>query len=212
MSAKCEGLSGPLRLQQGPLKRPLNYRGCARDPNCGGRPPCAIRATDPPAAARKLPPPPTARWRLHLPGPSPQSGVLRRRHRGRWETRGLARADAEHGGGADRRGVHGHRRTRSIVEEQIEEASMATAAATPFQLQFDKPIPFQGNGWFTDGQARPLPHLKFYDLHRIREGVRKEGAQKSGQKYLSESDLQNADGHPEIDLAFVLLLPRRSLI
>ncbi|AQK56017.1 Anaphase-promoting complex subunit 4 [Zea mays] len=30
-----------------------------------------------------------------------------------------------------------------MAEEQIEEASMAAAAATPFQLQFDKPIPFQ---------------------------------------------------------------------
>jgi hypothetical protein len=32
---------------------------------------------DPPATARKLQPPPTPRWRLHLPGPSPRSGVLR---------------------------------------------------------------------------------------------------------------------------------------
>ncbi|CAM0146358.1 unnamed protein product [Urochloa decumbens] len=30
-----------------------------------------------------------------------------------------------------------------MVEEQMEEASTAAAAATPFQLQFDKPIPFQ---------------------------------------------------------------------
>jgi len=30
-----------------------------------------------------------------------------------------------------------------MVEEQMEEASTAPAAATPFQLQFDKPIPFQ---------------------------------------------------------------------
>jgi Flp pilus assembly protein TadG len=30
-----------------------------------------------------------------------------------------------------------------MAEEQMEEASTAGAAATPFQLQFDKPIPFQ---------------------------------------------------------------------
>ena len=30
-----------------------------------------------------------------------------------------------------------------MAEEQMEEASTAAALATPFQLQFDKPIPFQ---------------------------------------------------------------------
>jgi anaphase-promoting complex subunit 4 len=30
-----------------------------------------------------------------------------------------------------------------MAEEQMEEAAAAAAATTPFQLQFDKPIPFQ---------------------------------------------------------------------
>ncbi|AQL01423.1 uncharacterized protein [Zea mays] len=94
-----------------------------------------------------------------------------------------------------------------MAEEQIEEASMAIAG--------------RGASWRSRSKRRPWPRRRprrssssstSPSRSRIREGVRKEGAQKSGQKYLSESDLQNADGHPEIDLAFVLLLPRRSLI
>jgi anaphase-promoting complex subunit 4 len=30
-----------------------------------------------------------------------------------------------------------------MAEEQMEDASTAAAASTPFQLQLDKPIPFQ---------------------------------------------------------------------
>jgi anaphase-promoting complex subunit 4 len=30
-----------------------------------------------------------------------------------------------------------------MAEEQMEDASTSAAASTPFQLQFDKPIPFQ---------------------------------------------------------------------
>jgi hypothetical protein len=74
--------AGPLRLQQHPLKRPLKFRVSARYPKCGGSPPCAIRATDQPLAVRKLPPPHSARWRLHLPGRSPRSGVAGGREEG----------------------------------------------------------------------------------------------------------------------------------
>ena len=38
---------------------------------------------------------------------------------------------------------HGPQRTPGMAEEQMEDASTAAAASTPFQLQFDKPIPFQ---------------------------------------------------------------------
>jgi hypothetical protein len=61
-----------------------------------------------------------------------------------------------------------HLHQPSMAEEQMEEASTAAAEATPFQLQFDKPIPFQ-----VSSRLRSLPCLS--SLHSQTQCARARG-------------------------------------